>query len=63
MLMSAVTSLIFSTPALMWLTAIPGWSGWFSRSSLGDEGLVASDDHHDEQVGDHHHVDEPSTMT
>ena len=25
---------------------------------LGDEGLVAADDHHDQQVGDHHHVDE-----
>ena len=23
-----------------------------------DEGLVAADDHHDQQVGDHHHVDQ-----
>jgi hypothetical protein len=54
--MMAVASLILSTPALT-CDSHSGWSGWPSRSS-GDEGLVAADDDHDQQVGDHDHVDQ-----
>ena len=55
--MIAVASFTLSTEAFT-VESHSGWSGWPSQVHARDEGLVAADDHHDEQVGDHHHVDQ-----
>ena len=55
--MIAIASLILSTLALTW-DSHSGWSGCFCRFEPRHERLVAADDHHDQQVRDHHHVDQ-----
>ena len=55
--MMAMASLIFSTLALTW-PSHSGSSGWPLKVEPRDECLVAADDDHHEQVGDHHDVDQ-----
>ena len=55
--MIAIASLILSTLALTWLSH-SGWSGMLLQLHPRHERLVAADDHHDQQVRDHHHVDQ-----
>ena len=54
--MMAMASLTLSTEAFTWLSH-SGWSGWLPGSWLTKVSLAAHD-HHDEQVGDHHHIDQ-----
>ncbi len=55
--MIAMASLIFSTLALTWLEPFRLIRMAFEPEAR-DEGLVAADDDHDQQVGDHDHVDQ-----
>ena len=56
--MIAIASLILSTLALTWLSH-SGSSGWPLQIQAGDEGLIAADDHHHQEVRNHDDVDQP----
>jgi hypothetical protein len=55
--MMAVASLTLSTEAFTWLQPL-GLVGVPFQVHARDKGLVAANDDHDEQVGDHHHVNQ-----
>src|SRR6185369_15655062 len=58
----AIASLILCALALTSLSH-SGRSGWSVELQARREGLVAAADRHYQQVGDHHHVYQPSTIS
>ena len=54
---SDAASLILMVPGSTWVSH-SGRSGWSVQVELADEGRVAADDDHGQQVGDHGDVDQ-----